>query len=341
MSRASRIRRAILRVLSVLLCASGQLRAQMKLGDATELHFASVEQGRDVLGRRDAFIERLSPFDRAARLKVDRDVPEPEFLQFLRDNVVAWTAADRAKVAAAFVGVHEALAGYALPFPRDIALVKTTGREEGGAPYTRAHAIVLPAGVMNAPAERIQEIIAHELFHVLTRANPDMRDPLYALIGFAPCGEVSLPGPMDARRITNPDAPRSEHAIRIEFEGEPHWATPVLLSRSSQYDATAGGEFFSYLQFRLLLVERDASRGTGAAILRDGAPLLVDVPQVAGFFEQVGRNTDYIIHPEEILASNFALLVQRPPNVPSPEVLDRFEDFLRRWTVRAADKPGS
>ena len=31
-------------------------------------------------------------------------------------------------------------------------------------------------------------------------------------------------------------------------------------------------------------------------------------PESAGFFEQVGRNTGYIIHPDEILAENFVKL---------------------------------
>jgi hypothetical protein len=44
----------------------------------------------------------------------------------------------------------------------------------------------------------------------------------------------------------------------------------------------------------------------------------------------VGRNTDYIIHPEEILAENFALLVLGAGNVPSPEVLTRMREALAK-----------
>jgi hypothetical protein len=36
----------------------------------------------------------------------------------------------------------------------------------------------------------------------------------------------------------------------------------------------------------------------------------------------------YIIHPEEILADNFALLVLQQRQVPSPEVIDRIERVL-------------
>lgn len=37
-----------------------------------------------------------------------------------------------------------------------------------------------------------------------------------------------------------------------------------------------------------------------------------------GFCDQAGQNTGYVIHPEEILADNFALLFKTSPNVLSP-----------------------
>jgi hypothetical protein len=44
----------------------------------------------------------------------------------------------------------------------------------------------------------------------------------------------------------------------------------------------------------------------------------------------VGRNTNYIIHPEEILAENFALLMMDKHDVPSPEILKKMQDVLGR-----------
>ncbi len=49
---------------------------------------------------------------------------------------------------------------------------------------------------------------------------------------------------------------------------------------------------------------------------------------ISGFYEQVGRNTGYIIHPEEILADNFALLVLAQKNVRSPQILDDMRTIL-------------
>jgi hypothetical protein len=73
-----------------------------------------------------------------------------------------------------------------------------------------------------------------------------------------------------------------------------------------------------------------ASRDAAPArpIVRDGSPVTVPISAVAGFFEQVGRNTDYIIHPEEILASNFAMLVLGDSGLPSRDVLERMREIL-------------
>jgi hypothetical protein len=67
-------------------------------------------------------------------------------------------------------------------------------------------------------------------------------------------------------------------------------------------------------------------------VVEGSSPKLVGMPGISGFMEQVGRNTQYIIHPEEILADNFAMLVLGEPNVPSPEVLQKMREVLMRKT---------
>jgi len=57
---------------------------------------------------------------------------------------------------------------------------------------------------------------------------------------------------------------------------------------------------------------------------------LLDVSKVQGFYEQVGSNTDYIIHPEEILADNFKFLLVGMTNLPSPEIQQNLAAALRQ-----------
>lgn len=295
---------------------------------APGIRFASVQEGREILRTRDGFVRRLSPFDRAARLKTDREVSEPEFLNFVSGKVIAWSGADRERVEQAIERVLPALGEFPVSWPESVLFVHTTGEEEGGAAYTRGKAIILPRTRLDQSPEELARLVAHEMFHVLSRHDRDLRDRLYRVIGFEPCAEVELPDPFARRRITNPDAPVNAHRIRVQRDGRQFWAIPVLYSRSDRYDPLQGGSFFKYLQFRLLLEDVGAGPAIAAAPA-DSAPRLVEVEEVSGFFEQIGRNSSYIIHPEEILAVNFALIVTGETEFPSPEVAEGIRSVLR------------
>ena len=311
-------------------------RAELMLADTT-LVFATVTEGQKVLGNRDDFVKQLSPFDRAVRLKTDREVSESEFLTFVRKQVLPWTKPEKERIGAALDGVRSALETLALPLPERIYLVKTTGQEESEAAYTRAEAIVLPVTKLTAEPLLIQKVLCHELFHILSRTNPELRERLYQGIGFKKCPGVQFPASLRPIRLTNPDAPRNEHCIRVRVDGEPTWAVPILFANREQYDVGSGEELFGYLQFRFLLVERGSdpldvkagSDGTGAT--------LVGLDRISGFFEQVGRNTKYIVHPEEILADNFVLLILKQGKVASPEVPIRMRKGLSEGAANLKD----
>jgi hypothetical protein len=104
------------------------------------------------------------------------------------------------------------------------------------------------------------------------------------------------------------------------------WAAPILFSTAECYNPAKGGEFFDYLAFKLLVVQK-----IGAQATYDPSKIsLLDVNQVQGFYEQVGRNTEYIIHPEEILADNFSFMMIGKPNLPSPEIQQKLAAILRQ-----------
>ena len=221
-----------------------------------------------------------------------------------------------------------------LPLPKQVLMIRTTGKEEGNAGYTRGAAIVLPPDEINRPAALLKETVAHEFFHVLTRANPELKEKAYAAIGFKKCNEITLPPALAARKITNPDAPNNDHYILLGVGHQAHSAVPVLLSKSAKYDMARGGEFFNYLDFKWLVVESTDGK-TFTPVMQNGEAELVDMSEVVGLEEQIGKNTTYTIHPEEILADNFKLLVLGK-KVESPEILTKLRDSLG---VKAATKP--
>jgi len=297
---------------------------------APEIELAPIETSRAVLGTRDDFVSRLSPFDRAARLGAASDVSEAEYLAFATASAREWSNDERARLTAAFAAIAPRLEALLPELGKPILIVKTSGEEEGGAGYTRANAVMLPQAADDA--RELQRTLAHEIFHIASRNDPDMRRALYRAIGFEECGEVVLPAALATRKMTNPDAPINEHCIKITVDGAEVWAMPILLARQARFDPAAGIPFFGYLTLSMLVVDRGSAPATPS--LSGGAPVLVPMNRVGGYFEQVGRNTNYIIHAEEILASNFERLVLGEEGAPSPEVLERIRAELARAVGR-------
>ena len=69
-------------------------------------------------------------------------------------------------------------------------------------------------------------------------------------------------------------------------------------------------------------------RESAKAILKDGHPILLKPDAVDGFYERIGRNTDYIIHPEETLANNFVHLMSGKKGLKNPEIPAQIEKLL-------------
>lgn len=307
---------------TLLLVSYTTARAQAASIGRPSLAFVTIEEGQKLLTQRDEFIERLSPFDRSARMKTSETVSEEAFLRFVSTNVLAWTDAEMAAIREAMANIECRLIPLALPWPDPIFMVKTSGREEARAAYTRGNAIVLPTNRI-AAANSLPGLLGHELFHVLSRSQPKLREKLYDTIGFRPCQEVPYPPTLKEIRITNPDGPRTDYAIKIQFQDRSTWAVPIIYSRSSQYDAARKNDFFDYIEFRFLLVERAGVGNPPAATYEAANPVLANPNQISGFYEQVGRNTGYIIHPDEILAEHFRLLVTGQTNLRSPELIEK------------------
>ena len=85
------------------------------------------------------------------------------------------------------------------------------------------------------------------------------------------------------------------------------WVVPLLYSKSPRYDVAKGGPFFDYLQLNFLVLDKIPA--LVSAPYNTESPILLDIKEIDGFYDKVGRNTEYIIHPAEILADNFRLLL--------------------------------
>lgn len=305
--------------------------AQYKPATAIQLQFATKAEAAALLSKDDEFVQRLSPFDRSARLKTDESVEKQAYLKFASEQTLDWMDGEKEVITAAWQRVIAGLTGAAIKFPAQVSMIKTTGLEEGDAAYTRGTAIIFPKS--KSSGRNLDALVAHELFHVLSRNDHAMRERLYKIIGFHKCGELELPDDLQLRRITNPDAPINDHCIEVKVAGKPLWVVPVLFSRVDKYDKQRGGEFFNYMQFELMAIaspDVSDSRGATQPLRQEGKPVLVDARKAEGFMEKIGKNTGYIIHPDEILADNFSMLITKQKGVPQPELLDRIDQAIKK-----------
>ena len=111
--------------------------AQINIGTNATVTFATVYEAKEILTSRDDFIQSMSPFDRASRMKTDRDISEKAYLEFIGNNILDWNTIEKEKVISAFKGIQKSLETYSWLIPKNLFLIKTTGNEEGGAAYIR------------------------------------------------------------------------------------------------------------------------------------------------------------------------------------------------------------
>lgn len=266
------------------------------------------------------------PLERRAQLRSARPVDAAQYRRYMEAQALEWSDEERERLAPLVARLEPVLEKLRVRVPARILLIKA-GDVMGGTPHTRSNAIVLPQSFLDATRrEDLLYVLAHELFHLLSRHDEQAREQLYAAIGFRRCARTELPAALERLRVTNPDAPADRHTIRVRHRGEPVEAMPVSRLRSARIDPSQG--FLAGWEAPWLLVERRA----GACRVTQRS---VEAHELEGLYEQIGRNTDYLIHPEEILADNFVVLAiasatGRSPALPSPEVLERMRPILFR-----------
>ncbi len=255
-----------------------------------------------------------APLERSAQLHVAEPVDEDRFVRYLESAPQPWTDEEQRLLQPILSRLEQHLPSLNWQRAKPILLVKAAADFEDG---------------LLAPPAVLASVLAHELFHVISRDDPALRERLYAAIGFKPCAGVEIPEAVAKLRVSNPDAPQHRHTIAVRYRGQAVEAMPFPSFPSESIDPREG--FKTQVRIAWLLVERQglsckarAPEGAGPA-----------TQELEGLFEQVGRNTRYLWHPEEILADNFALLFLgllrgAPPRLPSPEVIERMRAILVR-----------
>ena len=270
--------------------------------------FADLHRAQEILGHKDPWAKQLSDFDLGARQKTAEPTTLRAFLDFAAAAGMAWTAQEQASWTPVIDKLSAALEGLRLNVP-NIDLVKTSGEEEFGGTYTRRTAVMVPPWMTSLPTtdpRLAYFLLAHELFHVLSRRDPHLRDDLYALLGFRTVGGFEYPAELEERRVSNPDSFEYLHIVTVQAGSESVDVLPVIQSLLPLNEVILLPDFFAALDIVLLAV--DPSSGEA---LRDGNGDLIKYNfGNTNWVPLMSRNTGFIIQPEEVLAENFATLME-------------------------------
>src|SRR5690606_36452297 len=179
--------------------------------EGTTIVFTPQEEAAKILGTSDEYSRALTPFDIASRTLNASNDKEQDYLDFAAAQAKSWTSDEIRQIKTSILNVKSTIEdmGLKLNFPAKIDLIKSSLQEEGGAiSYTRGSHIVMKEGAN-------QEFLIHELFHILTRFNPDKRDPLYETINFKKSNRIGYPASIHHHVVTNTDAPYLDHTISL------------------------------------------------------------------------------------------------------------------------------
>jgi hypothetical protein len=337
-----------IRVLICLGCASfsgGNAPTTARLPDITpdaiavsfgRFRVVAASEGATILGKRDAFVAAMGPLDRRLRLKSESTVTEKSYLIFAASEVAVWSPDEEAMLRRTVAALDAQVKARGLDLrrfaPPEVQLVKTTGAEEFGFPYTRQAAIVIPAPVMaNATDVKLLAMLEHELFHVLSRHSEELRQRSYQLVGFEKGGETELPRELEALRLTNPDSYLNEYQLALPGNDEAISFLPVLYSKRAEYALAFGANVLDYAEIKLLAVERTE----GVLRARRNAFGEAQFLETAStsYLSCIGRNSGEFVAADEVVASNFVRVLARTeadhPVEPTPALVDDLEALLR------------
>ena len=215
--------------------------------------------------------------------------------------------------------------GYTLPKIEEIIFINSTQLEEGGVTaYTHGTQIYCNGAALEeallSEDEKIRiagkGLMWHEIFHCLTRSNPKFREDMYHIINFTVVtNDYNLPLSVKEIYISNPDVGHHNSYASFEIDGEKkNCFCAIIATRPFE---KKGDHFFDC--------------ATTALVPVDGSDSYYLPEDSDNFWEIFGRNTDYVLDPEECMADNFEYAMtygKSGVKYESPEIIDAILDYV-------------
>jgi len=283
-----------------------------KLSKSHKIIFANKTVGQAQIIKDDAegYFDKIRVLDMQIQMnstsRGDRNTLLKDYKKHLQSSVMEWKPDEQQFVANIMKKAFDLVKKVSpKAFPDEIIMIKNNMNHYGeGVFYTREKAIVIPLNTleMKDSADFLKTMI-HEVFHIYSRYNTAKRDELYKKIGYSKIAPPKIPAILERRILLNPDGVDFNYQINVKRKttGQGIIAMPIIFSKMLNFSPDKT-DFFDYLQFYLF----EVSNGE-VQVTRNGDST-VRIKNITDFYEKIGTNTQYIIHPDEVLADNFVLM---------------------------------
>ena len=286
-------------------------------------HFATVEEGQRLMRDRTLFHAQIAESTLGFFLQKKGGTLE-EYIEYSAEQVMAFTPEEEQRVNDTLEWLSDQLEkhGLSLPDPGEITFVKSTSLEAlGSAGYTSGGTIFLGWFTYTPEYytdEMFRQLVVHELSHCLSRLYPEYQQAMYSLIHFTLLDhDIDVPEEILNQIIANPDVEHHNSYATFTVGGERKDCYLVFLTDS--VFEKAGDTFFEGMYVGVVPLD-------GSRVYR--------VDEVEDFWDIVGRNTDYVEDPEELMATSLAYAITHLDDgyesFANPEILEGIVDYLRK-----------
>lgn len=255
------------------------------------------------------FFEKIGKIDMAIQMKIKdtNQIDTHTYKDFLRRSASNFTNEEAAKINQALdealyaCFAYQSAEGKSLPFrflPTILLLKKKDKHYGKGVWYTRQNAIIISEyDLIHKSISELSHVLIHELSHIYSRYNPAKRTILYQAIGFYKRpSKLLFSKDFKDRILLNPDGLDTDYSIKVKSKENILHVVPLIYTTHHSHQTNRS--FFEHLNFGLF------------PILQDSVKYIPYTPdELKNFWEQIGTNTTYIIHPDEIIADNLVKLV--------------------------------
>lgn len=314
-----------------------------------QFRFADAKEGAWLRFGNTDYFDRLTQINLDYRLQ-KQNATMDEYKEYNQKQILNFSKKEQTFISDSVKRLEKQcnMRGYRLPVPEEIVFIKTTMEEEGGAgAYTHQNQIYLGDSFIKSIQTKIEEaqknqrlastkkkkkeakaqltawtkymdeVLAHELFHCMTRADKDFKTKMYGVIGAEVIDEnIEFPKEINDRILQNPDVDEFNNYAIFTIYGEKKKCA-VVPYITKEFEPGVGS-FFLNTQTKLIPIGEKNQ--------------MYSIDEAEDFWTVFGKNTSYILAIEETMADNFSFAVvlddEEIKEYPNPEILTGIQDLL-------------